>query len=92
MVDDEKMIWRFTVKNGSVNRIGPRDPRKPEEMLRRDEDGVEYLVLPPPPSPALVQAISKSIRDNYGEGVSGEGTYDEATEMLEFEPSPNAGN
>jgi hypothetical protein len=86
MIEHEKMIWRFTIKRGVVKNYGPRDPIPPEELMRTDEDGEEFLHIPAL-TPRVVAEIAKAVRDNSGRRATGEGTYDDSTGLIEFEPA-----
>jgi hypothetical protein len=81
---EEDVTWRFTVKNGTVKKIGPVETAK-EKYLRTDEDGKPFLHLPMP-HPEMIAEIEQSVRDQFGEGVSGKGIFDEGDQMLDFEP------
>jgi hypothetical protein len=43
-MDEPKITWRFTVKNGCVNHMSPQAPVK----LQKDEDGKPFFRFPLP--------------------------------------------
>jgi hypothetical protein len=88
---DKPMVWRFTVENGRVKGYGLRDSVPPKELLWMDEHGKEVFRVPIL-SPTMVKRIERAVRGKFGKYVSGEGTYDEESELMNFIPSRNAVN
>jgi hypothetical protein len=82
---EEDITWKFTVKNGKVKFIGPADPVDTASITRTDEEGRPFFRIPQP-DPEMVKAISQAVRDQFGDGVSGNGVYHEGDGELEFKP------
>jgi hypothetical protein len=81
-MDEPKITWRFTVKNGCVNHMSPQAPVK----LQKDEDGKPFFRFPLP-YPGTDKKIEEDIRSRYGTSVNGEGIYDEASDTVQFTPA-----
>ena len=89
--DDKKLVWRFTIEDGRVTVYGLRDSISPDEALWTDEHGEEGFRFPIL-SPTMVKRIERAVRGKFGKHVSGEGMYDEESELVNFRPSRNALN
>ena len=81
-MDEPKITWRFTVKNGCVKRMGPQL----EVNFQKDEYGKPFFRIPLP-YPGTEKRIEEDIRSRYGTSVNGEGTYDEASDTVQFTPA-----
>jgi hypothetical protein len=82
---EEDITWQFTVKNGVVISIGPVGPVDMEKIKRTDAEGQPFLRIPMPKK-GMIKAIEKKICELCGEGVSGEGTYSDENQRMEFDP------
>jgi hypothetical protein len=85
MSEDEDITWRFTVKNGAVEKIGPAQPVAPIDIMKTDEEGQPYMRIHIP-DPEMCKAISQAVCDQFGKDVSGAGFYHEGDSTLEFKP------